>query len=311
MRKSLRKRRDVNDHPLLKRALFWLIIVVSVIMTAGLGVFSVAFQNRGREAEATRVAVAPTVTAEFFEFHYQKGVGYMNINRWAEARSELELIFEIDPNYRDVQDRLKEIYTQVEPSTPLPSSTGPLTSATPTIQLVPAISTETSFTETVDDVLYTGEQQAWDFAATSQDTVLLSFEARIDWHQLAGGTPVLEITVNDKPITGEFLVNKPMTFTYADGRRIPYYDLNVTANPEPYWNVFYSPDFVSNNVPGSGYQVLEGQAYLYVFDISDLVRQDQTNKITLRNWGQHAQQVTKRPITLVIRRMKLLNNVGE
>jgi tetratricopeptide (TPR) repeat protein len=60
------------------------------------------------EAQAT-AAAAPTATAEALEVHYQKGLGYMNIGRWEEAEAELEQVFEVDPNYKEVQGRLAEL----------------------------------------------------------------------------------------------------------------------------------------------------------------------------------------------------------
>jgi tetratricopeptide (TPR) repeat protein len=69
-------------------------------------------------AQAT-VAAGPTATAAALEAHYQKGLGYMNIGRWQEARAELEQVFAVNPNYNDVQAKLKEAeakLTQLSPT---------------------------------------------------------------------------------------------------------------------------------------------------------------------------------------------------
>lgn len=59
-------------------------------------------------------ADASTVAAEELEFRYQKGIGYINLARWQEAKVELELVFESDPNYKDVQSKLKQVYAEIE-----------------------------------------------------------------------------------------------------------------------------------------------------------------------------------------------------
>lgn len=78
------------------------------------------------QAEASATAqVAPAATQQALETHYQKGLGYLNMKRWAEAKMELEQIFGIDPNYKDVQARLPEIMAQLATPTdvPMPVST--------------------------------------------------------------------------------------------------------------------------------------------------------------------------------------------
>lgn len=74
------------------------------------------------DAQAT-AAAAPTVTAEALEAHYQKGLGYMSIGRWEEAKAELEQVFETDPNYKEVQVKLAEIKAIVPTATPPPTAT--------------------------------------------------------------------------------------------------------------------------------------------------------------------------------------------
>jgi Tfp pilus assembly protein PilF len=59
-------------------------------------------------AQAT-TAAGPTATAAVLEVHYQKGLGYMNMSQWAEAKTELDLVFAADPNYKEVQAKLIEV----------------------------------------------------------------------------------------------------------------------------------------------------------------------------------------------------------
>ena len=80
---------------------------------------------QAQEAKATATAEALAQ----LEAHYQKGLGYMSLSRWEEAKTELEQVFEVDPNYKDVQARLAEAeakWAEVQPRTPT------VTPATPT-----------------------------------------------------------------------------------------------------------------------------------------------------------------------------------
>ena len=93
---------------------------------------------------ATAVA-APTATAEALEVRYQKGLGYINMGRWDEAKAELEQVFEVDPGYKDVQARLVDVEarladiraltstaTLVPTNTPTPATTATTATSTPT-----------------------------------------------------------------------------------------------------------------------------------------------------------------------------------
>lgn len=86
---------------------------------------SMVYQIQNQQAQATRIAI-PTLTVESLMVHYQKGIGYINIEQWSKAEEELDLVFEIDPNYKDVQAKLREVYGQLKLNgkiRPLPSST--------------------------------------------------------------------------------------------------------------------------------------------------------------------------------------------
>ena len=86
-------------------------------------------------AEAT-AAAAPAATAEALEAHYQKGLGYINIRRWVEAKTELERVFEANPNYKEVQAKLAEVEAEIAKLTPAATPT-PITTATPTPTATP------------------------------------------------------------------------------------------------------------------------------------------------------------------------------
>jgi len=86
-------------------------------------------------AQAT-AAAAPTATAETLEALYQKGLGYINIGRWVEAKTELERVFEANPNYKEVQAKLAEVEAEIARLTPTSTPT-PITTATPTPTATP------------------------------------------------------------------------------------------------------------------------------------------------------------------------------
>ena len=91
------------------------------------------------KAQAT-AAAAPTATAEALEAHYQKGLGYMNIGRREEAKAELEQVFEVDPNYKEVQAKLAEVEVEIAKLTPTATPTS-LATSTPPATATPSIIT--------------------------------------------------------------------------------------------------------------------------------------------------------------------------
>jgi tetratricopeptide (TPR) repeat protein len=99
---------------------------------------------RAKQQEAQATSVAATATAQIkatveaqqakatataetlakLEEHYQKGLGYINLEEWVEAKAELEQVFEEEPNYKEVQAKLTEVETEVAKliptATPIP-----------------------------------------------------------------------------------------------------------------------------------------------------------------------------------------------
>ncbi|KAA3657948.1 MAG: LamG domain-containing protein [Chloroflexi bacterium] len=123
-----------KNNKLSERAVFWIIIMAAIIVAIVIKSLLEFNEFQDRETKATLAAI-PTMTAESLEFLYQKGLGYINIKRWQEAKTAMEGVFEIDPNYIDVQAKLIEIDTQIANShtpTAIPSSTSTPTPSTPT-----------------------------------------------------------------------------------------------------------------------------------------------------------------------------------
>lgn len=117
-----------------------------------------------------------------------------------------------------------------------------------------------------------------DSPATSE--VYLTMTARADARELSGGRSFMRITVNGKEITSERLVNKKLNFTYGDGFKTTYYSTNMSA-----WYLFFSPDFVGYDNPKLADHILEGNAYVYKFDVSDIVNKGAPNEVAIENIG--------------------------
>jgi hypothetical protein len=149
-----------------------------------------------------------------------------------------------------------------------------------------------------------GTAITWGYQTPSRGRVLLSFEGRIDWPDLGGAAPVLEVHVNETPIQIDALVNKPGTYTYADQRTETYFR-QQPGQDQAYWVLFYSPDFVQNDQPGSSYSVLEGRAYRFVLDVTDRVRRGEDNSVTFFNRGEWVNQVIGEQVTIMLRDVRV------
>lgn len=149
-------------------------------------------------------------------------------------------------------------------------------------------------------------KKSLDSPATSE--VYLTMTARADAKTLSGGRSFMRIVVNGKNITGERLVNKNLNFTYGDGFKTSYWSANMSA-----WYLFFSPDFVGYDNPKLADHILEGHAYVYKFDVSDIVNKGAPNEVVIENIGDEvAAQYTKpediefyKAATIVINPIKL------
>ncbi|MFA6407809.1 MAG: hypothetical protein WCV80_03860 [Candidatus Paceibacterota bacterium] len=129
------------------------------------------------------------------------------------------------------------------------------------------------------DEIRIAANESWSMNVQSVDSLRLA--ARIEYDKPAGGNPTFEVYVNDVPVTSA-LQNKSNSFTYKDGRTFSYQSGNA-------WMLFYNPNFSSNNTSaGGGYQVVTdpGQAYLYKWNISSLVKGAPSMKLRIVNNGK-------------------------
>jgi len=83
------------------------------------------------DAQATATAQVQATT-QALEAHYQKGLGYMNMGQWAEAKSELDQVFGADPTYKDVQAKLTEVRKKLSELALLTPTPTPVPPAPPT-----------------------------------------------------------------------------------------------------------------------------------------------------------------------------------
>ena len=63
----------------------------------------------------------PAATVEALEARYQRAIGLLNIQQWADAQAELWAIFDINPNYKDVQTQLVAVNAEVAKLVPTPT----------------------------------------------------------------------------------------------------------------------------------------------------------------------------------------------
>jgi hypothetical protein len=125
-----------------------------------------------------------------------------------------------------------------------------------------------------------GETTKLSLDAPATTEVYLTMTARANSKDLGGGRSFMRIAVNGNNITGERLVNKNLNFTYGDGFRTSYYSKNMSA-----WYLFFSPDFVGYDNPALSDHIIEGNAYEYKFDVSDIVNKGAPNEVAIQNIG--------------------------
>ena len=76
------------------------------------------------QPNATATAeTAPTATLQALEAHYQKGLAYINLEQWPEAKAELEQVFDTNPNYKEVQTQLAVVNSEIAKLTPTATPT--------------------------------------------------------------------------------------------------------------------------------------------------------------------------------------------
>ena len=104
-------------------------------------------------AQVTAAAV-PTTTAEALESRYQRALALVNLQQWVEAQAELRVVFDGDPDYKDVQSQLALVNAEVARSTPT-ATPAPLTTPTniptPSMYIVHMYDIDDEVTLYIDD----------------------------------------------------------------------------------------------------------------------------------------------------------------
>jgi hypothetical protein len=108
---------------------------------------------------------------------------------------------------------------------------------------------------------------------------VLFLKSRINYSHEAGAAYLMKIMVNDKPITARYLLNKSLIFKIKDGRESPWFNSENKC-----WMVFYSSNF-KDNYFHERYKVINGDPYIFAFDLSDFRKLNEKYKITIEHAG--------------------------
>ncbi|MDY6865401.1 MAG: hypothetical protein SVY15_05445 [Halobacteriota archaeon] len=125
------------------------------------------------------------------------------------------------------------------------------------------------------EIPYSGYHEV-ELTAPKANKTILIVKARIDSVNMKGEDDLMRVMVNGNIVTKTQLINKGPYWSYGDGRRLLYYNPDHMS-----WNLFYSPDFKSNNEGGSGYRVIGEDAYTYEFDVSKMVEEEEDFKVII------------------------------
>jgi len=113
----------------------------------------------------------------------------------------------------------------------------------------------------------------------NDDRNLLFLKARINYPREAGSWYLMKILVNGQILRAETLINKYFLKKINDGRESPWF------NPQnDSWKLCYSPNF-KNNYYHPIYKVINGDPYIFVFDLLNIRRENRDYKIRIEHVG--------------------------
>lgn len=126
-----------------------------------------------------------------------------------------------------------------------------------------------------------GEEVKVTLDSPTSSEVYLTMTVRANSEKPGGGRSFMRVRVNDKEIGSERLVNKKLNFTYnLNNFKTTYYSENMSA-----WYLFFSPDFSWYANTQHIDHIIEGNPYIYKFEVSDLVYRGAPNEIVIENIG--------------------------
>jgi len=208
-----------------------------------LGQVSQARAAAGASADATATAqiqvernVRATATAQALETHYQKGLGYVNLKQWTQVKGELEQVFEVAPNYKDVQAQLALAAEAL--SREAPTST-PIQATTPTPAVVMAANIAPQGRVEVSSV-YPYQPADCYGGAKAVDGVVENVPCR-DWATSGEGAGawlritfsssrhVNQVILYDRPNPTDYVIQGKLTF--SDGSELETGDLPNSGAP--------------------------------------------------------------------------------
>jgi hypothetical protein len=124
------------------------------------------------------------------------------------------------------------------------------------------------------------------------EDLALELDARMQSKSFSGSTFVLRVRVNGTPVTGDRLLDKPVTFAMANGKMLTWVDADR-------WRVVYSPDFdPKRNAVGDEHQILGVSPYHMQLRVGDLLRPG-ANRLVLQHLGSGLPPVEVASVRLV------------
>ena len=120
----------------------------------------------------------------------------------------------------------------------------------------------------------------------------LRLRARIHFTHEAGFNPLMRIQVNDQVLGSKHIVSKDIDAEMADGRKFSWFD----SKNSTWWTPF-SPDFKCNYTH-SRYRVVNGDAYLFLFDLSSISPDNGEYYITIQHVGGTGNEALKNSIVI-------------
>lgn len=202
------------------------------------------------DARAT-VQAAPAATREALEVTYQKGLAYMNLGRWSDAKSELEQVLESDPNYREVQSKLADVMAQLEKSSTVTPVALPTTVDTPSPTSTPR-TIVTQIVSGIGDPVSTTPEGPFDLRATAGYVPVES------WATISGATHIWYGDYRSGPLY------------FAKDLEIPADATDVTASIQITADNFFTLKLNGVNYGGTTSPDTAQYKKIYTFDLANL-----------------------------------------
>lgn len=141
----------------------------------------------------------------------------------------------------------------------------------------------------IGDEIPFGKKRAY-VRQAPQDRPVLSIAARINFSHEAGSAWIMKAIVNGEVIRDKHLINKPLAKKYKDGRVRPWF-----SDQNESWFLCYSPNF-KDNYFHTRYKVINGDPYIFVFDLSGIEPKNEKFEVVIEHTGQGEFDAHKNPV---------------